>query len=69
MLAVYSGDDRDLWERDAAVLPAEWTVGYESGWLQDTGAYVLRAMPTLYLLDRNKQVILKDVQPHQLFPQ
>ena len=69
VLAVYSGDDRNLWERDAAALPVEWTVGYETGWLQDTGAYVLRAMPTLYLLDRNKQVIQKDVQPHQLFVQ
>lgn len=69
VLAVYSGDDRDLWERDAAALPADWMVGYETGWLQDTGAYVLRAMPTLYLLDRNKRVILKDVQPHQLFMQ
>ena len=69
VLAVYSGDDRDLWERDAAALPADWTVGYETGWLQDTGAYVLRAMPTLYLLDRNKRVIQKDVQPHQLFMQ
>ena len=69
VLAVYSGDDHDLWERDAAALPADWTVGYEPGWLQDTGAYVLRAMPTLYLLDRNKRVIQKDVQPHQLFVQ
>ena len=66
VLAVYSGDDYDLWVKTAPMLPAGWTVGYESGALQESGAYVLRAMPTLYLLDRNKKVVLKDVLPAQL---
>ena len=66
VLAIYSGEDRSLWERTAASLPADWTVGYESGELQEYGLYVLRTMPTLYLLDRNKKVLLKDVLPTQL---
>ena len=67
VLAVYSGEDFCLWKRTAAMLPADWTVGYESGLLQENGSYVLRAMPTLYLLDHNKKVIQKDVLPAQLF--
>lgn len=57
VLAIYSGDDQNLWKRTATSLPDNWTVGYESGVLQENGLYVLRTMPTLYLLDRNKKVI------------
>lgn len=67
VLAVYSGDSHQLWKQTAASLPADWTIGYEAGVLQENGSYVLRAMPTLYLLDRNKKVVLKDVLPEQLF--
>lgn len=66
VLAIYSDEDHELWKRTAGLLPKEWTVGYEGGALQENGSYVLRAMPTLYLLDRKKKVILKDVQPAQL---
>ena len=66
VLAIYSDEDYELWKRTAGLLPKEWTVGYDGGMLQENGSYVLRAMPTLYLLDREKKVILKDVQPAQL---
>lgn len=66
VLAVYSGEERDLWNATAASLPAEWSVGYEPGDMQEDGVYVLRAMPTMYLLDRNKRVILKDVSLEQV---
>lgn len=67
VLAIYSGDDHGLWKRTATMFPADWVVGYESGALQENGLYVLRAMPTLYLLDQNKKVIHKDILPMQLF--
>lgn len=66
VLAIYSGDDHDLWKHTATSLPTDWTVGYEAGILQENGAYVLRTMPTLYLLDSHKKVIQKDVLPIQL---
>ena len=66
VLAVYSGDDYHLWKRTAASLPASWIVGYEAGVLQENGSYVLRAMPTLYLLNCNKEVVLKDASTIQL---
>ena len=68
VLAIYSGDDRELWQRTAVSLPENWVVGYESGLMQETGAYVLRTMPTLYLLDRDKKVVQKEVRPEKLFP-
>ena len=67
VLAVYSGDERELWEKTAVQLPAEWTVGYESGLMQEQGLFVLRAMPTLYLLSKDKHVVVKDIMPKQLF--
>ena len=67
VVAIYSGDDHDLWQHTASQLPADWVVGYDSGELQENGAYVLRTMPTLYLLDRDKKVVRKDVSPAQLF--
>ena len=66
VLAVHSGEQRELWQQTASQLPAGWIVGYESGVMQESGAYVLRAMPTMYLLDSDKTVILKDVLPMQL---
>lgn len=66
VLAIYSDEDYNLWKRTAGLLPKEWTVGYDGGTLQENGSYVLRTMPTLYLLDREKKVIAKDIQPAQL---
>lgn len=58
--AVYSGDEFDVWREQASLLPHEWTTGYEDGTIQEGGLYFLRTMPTLYLLDNNKNVLLKD---------
>lgn len=66
VLAVHSGEQKSLWEETASQLPAGWLKGYESGLLQESGAYVLRAMPTIYLLNSRKEVVLKDVLPEQL---
>ena len=63
VLAVCSGSDPDLWNDTASLLPAGWTVGYESGELQETGAYVFRTFPTLFLLDADKRVLQKNLRP------
>ena len=66
VLAVCSGSDPDLWNDTASLLPAGWTVGYESGELQETGAYIFREFPTLYLLDADKRVLSKNLRPADL---
>lgn len=66
VLAVYSGDDKELWEERIAELPSEWIIGYEDGTMQDEGVYILRQMPTIYILDQNKRVLRKEVRPDEL---
>ena len=67
VLALYAGDNRALWERTAGSMPAEWRVGYVTSDIIGRQRYVLRSMPTLYLLDSQKRIILKEPSPEQLF--
>lgn len=60
IVAVYSGEEKELWDKTKNSLPEQWTVGYDDGSLQDDDIYLLRTMPTLYLLDRSRNVILKE---------
>lgn len=66
VLAVYSGDDKELWEERIAEQPSDWIVGYEDGTMQDEGIYILRQMPTIYILDQNKRVVRKEVRPDEI---
>lgn len=66
ILAVYSGDNKDLWVSGLKTLPSKWIIGYNDGDILDNDTYVLRASPTMYLLDADKNVIAKDIQLHQL---
>ena len=53
------------WER--AVFPARWIDGYDAGQrLPREQVYDLKAMPTLYLLDVDKRVILKDASAERI---
>lgn len=60
VLAIYSDGDRPLWDKTKGGLPAEWTVGFDTSDIQEHGTYILRAMPTVYILDAGKTVIAKD---------
>ncbi len=64
VLAVCVDVPRETWLRQRALLPADWTAGFDADDVIDGGErYVLRAMPSLYLLDSDKKVLLKDVPP------
>lgn len=68
VVAVYADDDLDLWRRTAPALPASWIVGADTaGNIHERELYVLRAMPSLYLLDSRQRVVLKDAPLPQLF--
>lgn len=59
---IYPDDDLDAWFGYVAEYPDAWTNGYapdvdEPG---DPQLYYVRAIPTLYLLDRDKKVLMKD---------
>ncbi len=60
VVAIYAEEDRQRWEETAEALPQEWTVGYALDPIQDDETYVFLSSPTVYLLDRDKKVLLKD---------
>lgn len=65
---VYIDLERDKWRESAADYPKEWISGYDHKYIIRTDLiYNVRAIPSLYLLDSNKNVILKDVPEDRLF--
>jgi len=61
VLAFYPDKDLDIWKKHQKDIPDTWINGYDkSGIVSDKQIYDLKAIPTLYLLDENKKVILKD---------
>ncbi len=59
IIAVYPGEDIISWRTHTKDLPAAWMQGYSVG-MRDGDLYDLRALPSLYLLDKDKKVLLKD---------
>lgn len=60
-IAVYVGDNRNLWQSHAKTLPADWTVGIDADMTVDNDdLYTIPATPTFYLIDSEGKVLLKD---------
>lgn len=58
---VYPDEDVQAWLDYLPNYPAEWVCGYDADQILNSGThYWLRAIPSLYLLDEEKRVILKD---------
>lgn len=66
VLAVYAEGDRGLWDRTKASLPGEWMVAMDTEGIVERELYALPAMPVIYLLERDKTVLLKDPTPTDL---
>lgn len=61
VLAMYIDEDLAAWKENREKYPAGWIYAYDQDLiLRDNGLYGLRAIPSLYLLDKEKRVILKD---------
>lgn len=61
ILAVYPDEDLTAWKNHLSSLPAEWINSYDEALsLKNEEIYDLKAIPTLYLLDKEKKVKLKD---------
>jgi hypothetical protein len=59
IVAVYPGEDIASWRAHTAEIPTTWMQGYAIG-MRDGTIYDLRGLPSLYLLDKDKKVLLKD---------
>lgn len=53
----------EAWRRKLPTLSDRWIIGYAAGDRYPEGRYVLRAVPSFYLLDADKRVLLKDAPP------
>jgi hypothetical protein len=50
------------------IYPEEWYNGFDPDCvIRNTGLYNVRAIPSLYLLDAEKKVILKDAPEDKVF--
>lgn len=59
VVAVYPEGNIPLWREHLADFPDAWIQGYAIG-MRDDDLYDIRAIPALYLLDENKNVLIKD---------
>ena len=60
VLAVYTEGNDEAWRKALPDMPEGWTVGTDREAVKTGALYDLKAMPSLYLLDGSKTVLLKD---------
>ena len=67
ILSIYPDEDLDEWLKHKEEQPDQWIRGYDSSTeIKKNQLYDLKAIPTLYLLDKQKNVILKDATLQQI---
>ena len=68
VLNIYIDSDLTEWYRYMPVYPDEWYNGYDPNLvIRNDMLYNIRAIPSLYLLDEDKRVILKDAPQETVF--
>lgn len=61
VLSVYPDEDLKAWRDHLGEMPRRWINGYDDGMkISEERSYNLQAIPSLYLLDGEKRVIIKD---------
>ena len=64
---VYIDEDIDAWRAYEPNYPRNWLCGYDpDGLVRSDRIYNIRAIPSLYLLDSEKRVLLKDAPPERV---
>lgn len=70
LLSIYIDEDLAEWFKGLSDYPEEWITGYNQDLtIRDNLVYDVRAIPSLYLLDRDKKVIFKDISTGMLMLQ
>lgn len=65
---VYIDENVDSWKEYASTYPKTWHNGYDFGYTIRTDVlYNVRAIPSLYILDKDKKVIMKDAPQDKAF--
>lgn len=68
ILAVYTDDDLSLWKAGQKDMPTLWLYSHDASEdrIVKHDLYAIRAIPSLYLLDKDKRVLLKDATAEQV---
>ena len=67
VLAIYPDSDTEMWKTHGTPMPERWIDACTpNGEVMHNGWYYLPAMPSLYLLDAQKRVLLKDATHESL---
>ena len=67
VLNIYIDEDLQGWREYMPIYPEEWYNGFDPDQVIRTdGLYNVRAIPSLYLLDKEKRVILKDAPENRM---
>jgi hypothetical protein len=68
VLNIYIDEDLKAWREYMPIYPKEWINAYDPNYVIRTDVlYNVRAIPSLYLLDKDKKVIMKDAPEARLF--
>jgi len=61
ILAIYPGANMEGWKKSSPQIPVAWINGYDHNEeIGREGTYILRTIPTLYLLNKEYMVIMKE---------
>ena len=67
IVAIYPDEDLEAWTTHLSDMPSRWMIGRDKEQaIREKEIYDLKAIPTLYLLDKNKTVLLKDADFAQI---
>lgn len=70
ILALYPDEDIETWKAYRSAIPSAWLNACDGTAAKKIKSklYAIRAIPSLYLLDRNKRVLLRDAVIEQVIP-
>ena len=68
VLNIYIDEDLAAWYEYMFIYPEDWYNGYDpNGIIRTDTLYNVRAIPSLYILDQDKTVIMKDAPDQRVF--
>ena len=67
VLNIYIDEDLEAWRSYMPIYPENWYNGFDPDLvIRGEELYSVRAIPSLYLLDKEKRVILKDAPENKM---
>ena len=67
VVSIYPDENIEIWKNYLAIVPFLWINGYDKTLsIRNKEIYDLKAIPTLYLLDKDKKVIFKDTSVERI---